>query len=709
MRKAEKVLDFDFPPITRTVSFRVHSQKRPSIRSVVPAILSLVALLATLALAPAAAASILNSQEQEIATRMTNDAAQGRESLTLDPTLASVARARAVDLAERKYFDHVNPDGVAANYLVREAGYGLPDWWSDDPEANNIESIAAGYPNPASAWSGWMASDSHRTHILGQNSFYAAQTFYGVGYHYEANSPYKHYWVIITAPPPPPPPLIVTAPAANARLTVSEATVTGTAAANSGTATVEARVENAQGIGAYKTANGTTNWSVKVTGLAAGTNTLRVRSRRANGSVLAEVTRTVTYATTVTLTVDVSEGGTVTPGFAGESERIIGRAYTISAKPAAGYLFAGWSGGSTSAAPTLTFTMQNGMRLRAGFIPNPFLAVRGSYAGLITSGQAGEHSGFLRGTLSPTGVLTARLTLDGASYAFTARFGANGAAVVTIPRRGGATPLTLNLQVDLQGGSDQITGSVSGGGWSAGISTDRATFNATTNRAPQAGRYTAVLAARSGEDDRPRGSGFATISISATGVATVAGCLADGTPFSFAGAVSKSGELPLYFQAARGISTVHGRTAFYETNVLDLGGSLVWKKSARSSDAFYPGGFTTVLPVVGSRYAAPPRGARVLDLPNTSPNVTAGIGDGNLDESLTLPATVLPNHTVTSTPGSPKLSLKFEAGSGKFTGSFFHPAAKGTRGISGVVLQKQNAAFGFFRGVSECGWFSLGN
>jgi len=104
-------------------------------------------------------------------------------------------------MGEQRYFSHTNLDGYGPNYLVRQAGYQLPSWWSSDPTANYIESIAAGYPTPETAWQAWLNSSGHRRHVLGENEFWAEQTNYGIGYAYVAGSPYRHYWVFITAPP----------------------------------------------------------------------------------------------------------------------------------------------------------------------------------------------------------------------------------------------------------------------------------------------------------------------------------------------------------------------------------------------------------------------------------------------------------------------------------------------------------------------------
>jgi len=126
---------------------------------------------------------------------------QGRPFMQCHPILAQVAYERALDMGTRNYFGHTNPDGYGPNYLVEQAGYNLPDWYGQAPDANNIESIAAGYTTAADAWNAWLSSSGHRAHVLAEDDFWADQTNFGVGYAYVANSTYRHYWVFISAPP----------------------------------------------------------------------------------------------------------------------------------------------------------------------------------------------------------------------------------------------------------------------------------------------------------------------------------------------------------------------------------------------------------------------------------------------------------------------------------------------------------------------------
>lgn len=144
----------------------------------------------------------LNSEEVAVAKMMIDDPRQQRNDPVCDPTLAQVARGRARDMALRGYFSHTNPDGIGPNYLARQAGYPLPDWYSDDLNSNNIESIGGGYTSAGEVWQAWIDSSAHRGHVLGAQSFYAEQRAYGVGYYYNADAPLKHYWVFLSAPLP---------------------------------------------------------------------------------------------------------------------------------------------------------------------------------------------------------------------------------------------------------------------------------------------------------------------------------------------------------------------------------------------------------------------------------------------------------------------------------------------------------------------------
>lgn len=145
----------------------------------------------------------LNEEEALVAALLTNAPEQQRARLVCNPLLATIARSRAADMAARGYFGHVTPDGVGPNYIAEQAGYPLPGHYADALTGNNIESIGAGAADADTMWQGWLASEHHASHLLGQAAFFQEQTEYGIGFVRQAGSPYQFYWVVLIAEPAP--------------------------------------------------------------------------------------------------------------------------------------------------------------------------------------------------------------------------------------------------------------------------------------------------------------------------------------------------------------------------------------------------------------------------------------------------------------------------------------------------------------------------
>jgi hypothetical protein len=347
--------------------------------------------------------------------------------------------------------------------------------------------------------------------------------------------------------------------------------------------------------------------------------------------------------------------------------------------------------------------MQNAVNLEANFEPNPFGPVTGGYYGILTTGS-GAQSGLVRLHISASGLFTGRVQLPGRAWSFTGQLDANGFATVTLD----SGQVTINLQADLTGGSGQITGTLADGANSFSFTVSQSTYNAKTDVAPQAGRYTLVIEpnpAATGSSVPP-GDGYAAIVVGANGAATVTGRMADGSPYSTTGCVSNDGTLALWFvpSGAPAGSSVNGLLTFRSTDASDIDGTLAWTKAPKASDAFYPAGFSTQLPAIGSSYA-PPAAAGLEAVPPGP--ATAGFGDGNIPQPIDVPVIVSQGKAAMATPGLPDVSLKINPVSGAVSGSFVLPDANVTRGVRGVVFQKQQSAFGYFRGLNQCGFFSL--
>lgn len=417
--------------------------------------LTVLALLTT-AFLPPANAWTPNAQEIDIANRMKSASGQGRPSLKFDPILSQVARERAMDLAKRRYFSHTNPDGHGVNYLVRKAGYVLPDWYPSD--GNNLESIAAGRATSGTTWSDWMGSPDHKRHLLAEEDFFVEQTAYGVGYYEEAGTPYRYYWVVLTAPPMPQVATVdIVSPTEGAFVPEGAVNVAGTSDGSEPAALVQISVENANGNSGWSAATGTQTWTATLRNLPPGANTLRVRSLSSGGDVLAESSRTFQYLVVRLLRINVVGQGSV-GDFTGATQRRVGGVYKVTATPAAGWLFAGWSGGWSGTQPTVDVTMRAGLEATATFVPNPFIARRGSYTGIVASAGASPVPGrVLRLNVNGFGKVTGVLVIGANRYPILAEFRLDGRAVIRLPR---ANAETLLLVVDMNGASANLTASL---------------------------------------------------------------------------------------------------------------------------------------------------------------------------------------------------------------------------------------------------------
>jgi hypothetical protein len=117
-----------------------------------------------------------------------------------------------------------------------------------------------------------------------------------------------------------------------------------------------------------------------------------------------------------TISVQVNGAGSVKPNYNGRRLKV-GSWIFPKLKPAKGYVWAGWTGnaqlGEQPCYECNTFTVQPGLQLQANFVPNPFPAVQGNYAGLIWTTNGTAPAGSFALKLTDAGGLTGNLVLDG--------------------------------------------------------------------------------------------------------------------------------------------------------------------------------------------------------------------------------------------------------------------------------------------------------
>ncbi|KPK80713.1 MAG: hypothetical protein AMS27_16275 [Bacteroides sp. SM23_62_1] len=118
--------------------------------------------------------------------------------------LAEAAEKKAMDMARRDYFDHVDPEGYGMNYWIVKAGYELPADWYSKKSSNNFESIQAGLATGKEAIMSLILDEGtdppgHRNHLLGIEPFWSNCTDVGIGIARNPDSEYEYYTCVLVA------------------------------------------------------------------------------------------------------------------------------------------------------------------------------------------------------------------------------------------------------------------------------------------------------------------------------------------------------------------------------------------------------------------------------------------------------------------------------------------------------------------------------
>jgi hypothetical protein len=495
---------------------------------------------------------------------------------------------------------------------------------------------------------------------------------------------------------------------AGGRLTNAIVNFRGSAADNLGVAAVQYCLSNASGTTLWQPAQGTRQWSFTVSNLVYGLNLIKVRAQDLAGNWSAPLSRACVRLSPLLMTTNGC-GRISSPGLSQPSYAEVNRTYTITALPGAGWLFSNWvarAGGVSQVvgtSPKLLFVAQPEMTLQANFVPNPFIARKGSYAGLSYDKDNYAHpsAGFFSGTLTDRGGFSARLQMAGKTYALAGQFALDGTLSKTIPRLG-SSPLNLNLQLDPLS-QDAILGRISDGTWTAELIAYRATFNTATNPAPQAGKYTLIIPGSEDASIEPGGDGFGTLTVDKSGNVIFAGTLGDGTKVSQSTFIARAGFWPLYLPLYGGAGSLLGWLAFTNEPGSDIRGLLNWIKPAQPANRMYPAGFTIRSEAVGSSYRPPALGGQILNFTNA----VLVLENGNLAQTVTNQVSLGPGNQVKNL-GNSKLTFSFTTPSGAFTGGLASPPTARPIPFSGAVLQKGNMAAGLFLGTNQTGRIWIG-
>jgi hypothetical protein len=304
-------------------------------------------------------------------------------------------------------------------------------------------------------------------------------------------------------------------------------------------------------------------------------------------------------------------------------------------------------------------------------------------------------SGSLTTKTTRRGSYSGTLQISGRRYSFSGQLDPSGSGTTTINRKG-ENPLTLAFQTE---STDHgvLTGTITDGSWIADLIAYPATFNARTNPAEVAGKYTLIFPGGSdGNAQLSQGNGFGSVTVSLSGQVKFSGSLGDGTKAAQTGSISENGQWPVYLSLYQGGGQLLGWLNFSADK--DLEGNLSWIKSPNNQIDFYPGGFQKNLAARGSSYQAPDKNIPVLQFSDGQVLLSGGGLTGNVVNNITIDG----NNKVANLDGN-NLTLSFTPATGLFKGNIENPEDNKTISFRGIVLQDENNGFGYFLRNNQSG------
>jgi uncharacterized repeat protein (TIGR03803 family) len=499
----------------------------------------------------------------------------------------------------------------------------------------------------------------------------------------------------------PRPIISITTPQRGARIQSSALTITGTTSGDVAAARVYYQLDD----GGWKLATSSDNWAhwrANVT-MPHGIHQVDAFAE----SVLGTYSKTNSVAfecmvTSAPVVVEINGHGTVNPNLDGQFLQL-GKSYSMTAVPAVGSVFADWTGSTTTSVARVMFVMQSNRVLEANFKPDLFFTGKGNYNGLFQAPPlvvSPTNSGMIALTLTSRGAFTGFVQLGVKRTAISGHFDIDGKAQVTALRRN-LNPLTINLELFSTESASAIHGIVTDGVWNAGLNAYRTAFNAKSNPALLAGRYTLVIPGQPGAANVPGGDSYGVLSVNSGGLIQFSGSLSDDTKITQSIAISQDGNWELYVPLYAGQGLITGRLIFTSVNspTGTILGNLTWFKPEVPTATYYPAGFLISSDAVGASYVKPPNGTPILDL---GTNGVVTFSGGDLAEDITN-SIALDNQNRVTNFGTNAMSLSLSVTNGVFHGNVTDPGLLQQFPFRGVVLQNENSAAGYFLGPMQSG------
>jgi hypothetical protein len=265
--------------------------------------------------------------------------------------------------------------------------------------------------------------------------------------------------------------------------------------------------------------------------------------------------------------------------------------------------------------------------------------------------------------------------------------------------------LTTALQLDFAG--QTVSGSVTDGSFVAQVVADLAVFSSTNKATNYEGQYTFIIPGTNEPAAGPLGTSCGTVTVSPSGAVTFSVSLADGTasPVNPSGVISQDGYWPFYLPLYGGNGSLWSWNFFANGAMMSAPGASWINTTNTTAAALYRAGFTNeAVSMIGSAYS-----------PTNEPLLALASGQvvlegGNLPVAITNQFILTSKNTIllTNAADTNKLTLTITKTNGVISGAFANPSHPSqTISVSGVLLQNQTNAQGYFLGTNASGAFLL--
>lgn len=328
---------------------------------------------------------------------------------------------------------------------------------------------------------------------------------------------------------------------------------------------------------------------------------------------------------------------------------------------------------------------------RGKIVLNIGYTATGKYSGLLLDRNGVAAPGLITLSLSNKLTFTGVIALNGKKYPFKGAF-AGEEFVGGVSRGKGREPLAIRLKLSLAAGAQEVSGGVEGDGLTYDLLANLPMGKAEVPPSLP-GAFTFIIQPDATGGTNPRGLGYGSAKIDASGRVKAVGSLGDGTKFSTTTSVALDKSWLLFLTPYRGGGVVAARIKV-EAGALfsPLSGVLNWRKSLDVKAKMFADGFGTTATLRGYRHSPTETASRILVTPLPAQNLQVDFTGGDLPaEPADVAVTLGDRNVVTDMP--PGFKLKFTTATGVFAGSVPDPATGKERSFGGAVLNGTDSVF----------------